>query len=162
MNTSQVTNACRVYHSKSACPNTGDTKLLLRGPFGLSSDILPAGSPRMLAEFARSACCFSIPVFGVTGVTVIWLQTCSHHRGESGLDLSPFIICQTTISTSQFDLATSKPQVSCCIVCQSVRMCRLHITNKAEWRHKSPEGRYTPKEIKGFTLLSDWVSLRWR
>lgn len=93
-----------------------DTKLLLNHLFSLRSDRSSAASPRMLAEFARSACCFSIPVFGVTGVTVIWLQTRSHHpyRGESGLDLSPFIIWQMTKSASQFDLAPRKPRFSCC------------------------------------------------
>lgn len=77
--------------------------------FEWRTDGLLADSPRMLAEFTRSACCFLIPVFGVTWVAIIWLQTRSHHphRGESALDLSPFIICQMTRSTSQIDLASA-------------------------------------------------------
>ena len=65
-------------------------------PAGLRRIGFAAGSPRILAEFARSARRFSFPVFGVTGVAVIWLQTRCHQphrdRGESRLDLSPFII----------------------------------------------------------------------
>lgn len=36
-------------------------------------------SPRTLVEFTRSALGFSFPVFCVTGVAVIGLQTCCHH-----------------------------------------------------------------------------------
>lgn len=86
-----------------------------------------SSSPRVLAELPRSADCFSIPVFGVAGVAVIDLQTCSHHpyRGESGLDLSLFIICQMTTSTSQFQLAPPKHGASC--------SCRLRKT-VLSWR----------------------------
>lgn len=57
-------------------------------------------SPQVLAEFARSARCVSFPVFRVSGVTVISLQTCCHHpyrgslvwifhRSQSGLMAKP-------------------------------------------------------------------------
>lgn len=92
------------HHGNSLSDTQNDTVCLLYDIFQLwatadsyfhsRSHRSPSGSPRMLAEFARSTRYVSLPVFGVTGVTVIWLQTCCHHpyRGESALDRSPFII----------------------------------------------------------------------
>lgn len=104
-------------HSLKPCPDTEwnwPTKFVRTCTgFAWRTDGLLADSPRVLAEFTRSACCFLIPVFGVTWVAIIWLQTRSHHphNGESALDLSPFIICQMTRSTSQIDLASA---ANCC------------------------------------------------
>lgn len=117
------------------------------------------GSPRVLAEFARSACCVSFPVFGVTGVTVIWLQTCCHHpyRGESGLDLSPFIIWLMAKSTSQCDPPPlSKPRASSLSAYTIV--CHVLSSVPSTQTKQETDSAHTPPDQ--ILLLSDWVSLR--
>lgn len=144
-----------------------------RAPFVVWIYAQLADSPRMLAEFAKSSRSRLIPVFGVTWVAIIWLQTRSHHpyRGESALDLSPFIIWQMTRSTSHIDLVshancwqlTVGSQSKCVTKITLKRtpcgdVCRWHITGCPSMTHTSHNFRTLPITVERFTITLADVS----